>query len=181
MWQTKMLRPYPKIWEWELIFGRAVKAISSPGVRSPSPKMRYIFFHKGVVISNNAGIPDHSNLLLTLKQNSRKTGWTGLEFYETRLTSFIFFISHFPGNLECDSGDWTHSNMQSNGEAVNKVSIAIWIVKFLRVGYKIVSFFFSKINILKVSKSQKQISKFSFEPKTEQKYSCIPALASKNP
>ena len=24
-----------KIWEWELIFGRAVKAISSPGVRSP--------------------------------------------------------------------------------------------------------------------------------------------------
>ena len=30
-----MLRPYLKIWEWELIFGRAVKAISSPGVRSP--------------------------------------------------------------------------------------------------------------------------------------------------
>ena len=29
------LRPYLKIWEWELIFGRAVKAISSPGVRSP--------------------------------------------------------------------------------------------------------------------------------------------------
>ena len=24
-----MLRPYLKIWEWELIFGRAVKAISS--------------------------------------------------------------------------------------------------------------------------------------------------------
>ena len=30
-----MLRPYLKIWEWELIFGRTVKAISSPGVRSP--------------------------------------------------------------------------------------------------------------------------------------------------
>ena len=29
-----MLRPYLKIWEWELIFGCAVKAISSPGVRS---------------------------------------------------------------------------------------------------------------------------------------------------
>ena len=29
-----MLRPYLKIWEWELIIGRAVKAISSPGVRS---------------------------------------------------------------------------------------------------------------------------------------------------
>ena len=31
----------------------------------------------------------------------------------------------------------------------------------------------------KVSKSQKQILKFSFEPKTEQKYFCIFALASK--
>ena len=30
-----MLRPYPKIWEWELIFGRAVKVISSPGICSP--------------------------------------------------------------------------------------------------------------------------------------------------
>ena len=29
-----MLRPYLRIWEWELIFVRAVKAISSPGVRS---------------------------------------------------------------------------------------------------------------------------------------------------
>ena len=30
-----MLRPYLKIWDWDLIFDRAVKAISSPGVRSP--------------------------------------------------------------------------------------------------------------------------------------------------
>ena len=30
-----MLRPYLKIWDWELIFGRAVKTISSPGIRSP--------------------------------------------------------------------------------------------------------------------------------------------------
>jgi hypothetical protein len=30
-----MLRPYLKIWDWDLIFGRAVKAIFSPGVRSP--------------------------------------------------------------------------------------------------------------------------------------------------
>ena len=32
--RQNMLRLYLKIWEWELIFGRAVKAISSPGVRS---------------------------------------------------------------------------------------------------------------------------------------------------
>ena len=30
-----MLQPYLKIWEWKWIFGRAVKAISSSGVRSP--------------------------------------------------------------------------------------------------------------------------------------------------
>jgi hypothetical protein len=30
-----MLWPYLKIWDWDLIFGRAVKAISSLGVRSP--------------------------------------------------------------------------------------------------------------------------------------------------
>ena len=30
-----MLRPYLKIWDWDLIFGRAVKANSSMGVSSP--------------------------------------------------------------------------------------------------------------------------------------------------
>ena len=33
--RQNMLWPYLKIWEWEWIFGRAVKAISSLGVRSP--------------------------------------------------------------------------------------------------------------------------------------------------
>ena len=28
---------YLRIWDWDLIFGRAVKVISSPGVRSPCP------------------------------------------------------------------------------------------------------------------------------------------------
>ena len=32
--RQNMLRPYLKIWEWEWILGRAVKTISSPGVRS---------------------------------------------------------------------------------------------------------------------------------------------------
>ena len=33
--RQNMLSPYLKIWEWEWIFGCAVKAISSLGVRSP--------------------------------------------------------------------------------------------------------------------------------------------------
>ena len=41
--RQNMLRPYLKIWEWEWIFGCAVKAISSLGIRSPCLK---IFFRK---------------------------------------------------------------------------------------------------------------------------------------
>ena len=33
--RQNMLPPYLKIWEWEWIFGRAVKDVSSLGVRSP--------------------------------------------------------------------------------------------------------------------------------------------------
>ena len=37
------LWPYLKIWEWEWIFGHAVNAISSLGVRSPCP-IHYVLF-----------------------------------------------------------------------------------------------------------------------------------------
>ena len=33
--RQNILRPYLKIWDWDWIFGRAMKAISSLGVRSP--------------------------------------------------------------------------------------------------------------------------------------------------
>ena len=35
MWQTKFASAVLKIWDWDWIFGRAVKAVSSLGVRSP--------------------------------------------------------------------------------------------------------------------------------------------------
>ena len=37
--RKNLLWPYLKIWELKLIFGRAVKVISSPGVRSPWHKL----------------------------------------------------------------------------------------------------------------------------------------------
>ena len=43
MWQTKYASAL-KIWEWELIFGRVVKAISSPGVHNPCPSPSLFFF-----------------------------------------------------------------------------------------------------------------------------------------
>ena len=36
--RQNMPRPYLKIWEWELIFGHAVKTISSPDICSPWPE-----------------------------------------------------------------------------------------------------------------------------------------------
>ena len=38
MWQTKYASAYLNIWDWDLILGCGVKAISSPGVRSPWSK-----------------------------------------------------------------------------------------------------------------------------------------------
>ena len=42
-----MLRSYLKIWDWDLIFGRAVNAISSPGVRSPWKRVIQVQREKG--------------------------------------------------------------------------------------------------------------------------------------
>ena len=43
---------YLKIWEWELIFGRAVKTISSPGVRSPCFNQSDCFDHNYLTLTN---------------------------------------------------------------------------------------------------------------------------------
>ena len=44
--RQNMLWPYLEIWEWELIFGRAVKVIFSPGIHSP------FFFSKSSTLNN---------------------------------------------------------------------------------------------------------------------------------
>ena len=59
-----MLRPYLKIWEWEWIFGRAVKTIFSPGVRSPclfSSLLDSIFYHL-ILPNNSENIIERQNL-----------------------------------------------------------------------------------------------------------------------
>ena len=53
----KMLRPYLKIWDWDWIFGYAVKAISSLGVRSPCkrPSIYYVSKRAGYVGGSRKG------------------------------------------------------------------------------------------------------------------------------
>ena len=51
-----MLRPHLKIWEWELIFDRAVKGISTLGVRSPWSMSIFEFDSFGVFDRKNKSI-----------------------------------------------------------------------------------------------------------------------------
>ena len=50
--RQNMLWPYQKIWDWDWIFGRAVKSISSLGVRSPWSHLRihsiYLYYVKHI-------------------------------------------------------------------------------------------------------------------------------------
>ena len=43
--RQNMHQPYLNIWEWELIFSRAVKVISSPGICSPWVRLILVNFH----------------------------------------------------------------------------------------------------------------------------------------
>ena len=72
--------------------------------------------------------------------------------------------------------------------ATARPSAALWTSKWVQKNLeeKLYVFYISpfsryiisrRFDFLKVSKSQKQILKFSFEPKSEQKYFCISALA----
>ena len=56
--RQNMLRPYLKIWDWDWIFGRAVKAFSSLGVRSPW----FLAFFWGVLCFCSFKIEDFSIL-----------------------------------------------------------------------------------------------------------------------
>ena len=73
--KQNMLRPYLKIWEWELILGGTVKAIASPGVRSSCVYVTFIqllvnelsiedvgkFFRFFVMCLNIISIPNWNN------------------------------------------------------------------------------------------------------------------------
>ena len=48
-----MLQVYLKIWEWELTFRRAVKAISSPGVHSQCSRSLLMELINGSNVSRN--------------------------------------------------------------------------------------------------------------------------------
>ena len=67
--RQNMLRPYLKFWEWEWIFGRAVKAISSPGVRSPCITPFDVVVLTFLVISDHRSIFARKLFLLNHKVN----------------------------------------------------------------------------------------------------------------
>ena len=77
--RQNMLPPYLKIWDWDWIFGRAVKAISSLGVRSPciqiknaSSKNVFTPFWCGTSISRHSKGQSHYSFRLSQEKSSPK-------------------------------------------------------------------------------------------------------------
>ena len=77
-----MLWPYLKIWECELIFGRAVKAISSPGVRSPCANQYFMtlmlrHYEKATKLEKNLPLVLTKRLFLlsSVKTNAQCSKW----------------------------------------------------------------------------------------------------------
>ena len=77
--------------------------------------------------------------------------------------------------IYADVGGWVGLKSQKNADVILEWSL----MKDIFDAYLLWPFDKKLIFELKVSKSQKQILKFSFEPKNKQKYFCISALASK--
>ena len=97
-----MLRPYLKIWEWELIFGCAVKLISSPCVNSPwflrstdiifnPQKTTYIFSKTKSTFKKFEG----PQFTWEFSLNSLEIFWVVLEFFGNFLGILWEFFGFF--------------------------------------------------------------------------------------
>ena len=92
--KQNMLGLYLKIWEWEWIFGRSVKAISSPGVRSPwttwSPlKIFYFSFLITQKLSRLCAGPSENLKISWSKKNERNSPL----FEDMKIWQFAFEFS----------------------------------------------------------------------------------------
>ena len=107
-----MLRPYLKIREWELIFSCAVKAIYSPGVRSPWVSISFsvimLSIHIGLVaFINRQWLKTIMNLITEMRGSLRiiqKASFSFLEDSEEGIQKLIrvidiFDITYFELNL----------------------------------------------------------------------------------
>jgi hypothetical protein len=81
--RQNMLWPYLKIWDWDWIFGRAVKAVSSLGVRSPwyQRSLKCCLFQIGVHWFNYQVLKSPSqwhNMLVSIADSKKMGGWAKL-------------------------------------------------------------------------------------------------------
>ena len=68
--RQNILRPYPKIWEWEWIFGRVVKAISWPGVRSPC-----LVLYGARKVSDYDGVSNRAAIVVASAGTTTASAW----------------------------------------------------------------------------------------------------------
>ena len=89
-----MLRPLLKIWDWGLIFGRAVKTIFSPGVRSPWVQAKFRICNWTLVICKLLKI--HSIDLHCKKQPQHLSGQWNSDFLKWFFINIIHSLEIRP-------------------------------------------------------------------------------------
>ena len=89
--RQNMLRPYQKIWNWDLIFGCAAKDISLPGIRSP-------WFYPQISACNSLSL--HICYHLTANLNQAENAVTGLLVLRTKKLSARNFAVRPSGSFE---------------------------------------------------------------------------------
>ena len=135
--RQNMLRPYLKIWEWEWIFGRAVKAISSLGVRRPWSEQfwltKYLFFSKSMSIF--CTLFDHNLLRQTI------------------LLFFCFFITLVWARIVFVELELCCNILAEHRGAIHLTTFWQEIVKYLRFGKLEKWYFVRKIVLAYCAKS----------------------------
>ena len=85
--RQNLLRSYLWIWDWDLIFGRAVMAISSPGVCSPCAKSNFRSYpglgKSGINWNSNGDILNDTNF----RRSRRQFHHVGAEYNEEAKTA----------------------------------------------------------------------------------------------
>ena len=138
--RQNMLPPYLKIWEWEGIFGRAVKAISSLGVRSPWSCV------------TNGEFYFRAQWFWTKVDETENTSWAQVTFNHTYIRNNSNTLGNSilsvgicrPRNLSKTRNTWdvTKIPLMAHTKVFQLYSAAIWQKFFLLFSRPIVQYWF---------------------------------------
>jgi len=95
--RQNMLRPYLKIWDWDWIFGRGVKAIFSLGVRSPcqNPTIQIESWHMAAQLEDDRRILKDGDKTLQWDLWTQLSLWFSFNFPCIKVSTRHFMNGNF--------------------------------------------------------------------------------------